>query len=301
MSHQDLLFALQDREKPGFNKALNPLPTNWNKTLPQNTDKPSTKARQPSKAKLPKVITLPAAHRRFYTTRTKAEPFEEAATFAASLPLILARALDSVHSQVNKAFTVSINPNGTVSVLAAPSSPAVDYVKFFTPLTNTLNAKLPLGDNPLNSFNITLTTADYAIHNLPVHILPSDRAELLITMRDAIGFATGACINTARFRKPDLADRTKSTTSVMVSITPDQALLLKDSIIFFFRSRKCEKMFSASLITQCRNCCKFGHPAQVCKQEHPTCPIYASCHSRNQHRCGNQGCVKERNDKPVPG
>jgi hypothetical protein len=176
MLHQDLLFALQDREKPGFNKALNPLPTYWNKAPPQDTDKPATKACQPSKPKLPKVITLPAVQRRFHATRTKAEPFEDTATFVASLPLTLARTLDSVHSEVDKAFTVSINPNGTVSVLAALSSPAVDYVNFFTLLTNTLNAKLPVGDNPFNSFNLVPTTADYAIHNLPVHVLPSNPA-----------------------------------------------------------------------------------------------------------------------------
>jgi hypothetical protein len=302
LSHNDLILALQEREKPAFDWAHNPLPSAWTSSVPPTTSNPKKPAaRQQPPKKSPKTISLPAAQRRFYATRTTAAPFEDAATFAASLPLTLGRALDAIHANVDKAFTVTINPNGTVTVLAAPSAPAVDYVNFFQLLTNTLNTTLPVNDNPFTSFNLAPTTADYAIHNLPVHVLPTTPGDLLNTMRDAIGYATGATINAARFLKPNPADRTKATTSVVISITPDQAMLLKDSIRLFSRSRKCEKMFSASLITQCRNCCKFGHPAQLCKETSPTCPICSASHTRDAHRCGNQGCIKGGNDKATPG
>lgn len=173
-------------------------------------------------------------------------------------------------------------------------------MNFFTLLTNTLNSSLPVGENHYNIFNLAPTNVDYAIHNVPVHVLPVKPAELLTNIRDAIGFATGANIAAARFLKPNPSDRTKATTSVVISVTPDEALLLKDSIRMFSRPRKCEKMISSSLITQCRKCCKFGHPTQLCKEELPTCPICSGRHTRDAHRCGNNGCVKGGNDKPVP-
>jgi hypothetical protein len=120
-------------------------------------------------------------------------------------------------------------------------------------------------------------------------------------MKDAIRFATGVIISGARFLKPNPEDRTKATTSVVISLSPDQASHLSDSIRLFSRPRKCEKMFSSSPIKQCRNCNKFGHPSQLCKQELPSCSICASNHTRNDHRCGNEGCVKGGNTKPTPG
>jgi hypothetical protein len=118
-------------------------------------------------------------------------------------------------------------------------------------------------------------------------------------MKDAIGFAYGSIISSARFLKPNPEDSQKPTTSVVFSVSPAKALLLTESIRLFSRSRKFEKMFSSSTITQCRQGCKFGHPAQLCKQDLHTCPICASAHTTEAHRCGNTGCVKGGNDKPV--
>jgi hypothetical protein len=289
MSQSQLSLAMLERQKPDFDQAYNPLPHEW------------TKSNEGRKPKAPKATpSLPAAQRRFYATRGKAEELKDAPLYAASLPLTLARSLDSVKANVDKAFTVSINANGTVTVLASPTAPASSYASYFPMLTNALNTSLPVKENPYNIFNLAPTTSDYAIHNVPVHVLPDDQSELYQTMKDAIGFANGAIITAARYLKPKKEDRQKPTTSVVVSVTPDQAALLTDSIRLFSRPRKCEKMFSSSPVTQCRHCSKFGHPAQLCKQELPTCPICAGAHTREAHRCGNQGCVKGGNDKPVP-
>jgi hypothetical protein len=182
---------------------------------------------------------------------------------------------------VDKAFTVTINANGTISVVAFPSSPAINYGNYFNLLTNSLNAAMPVEGNPFNSRNLAPTTTDYPIHNIPTYVFPEEPANPLNTMHDAIGFATGATNNFARCLKPNTAERTKAMISQVIYITPDQSLLLKDSICLFSCTRKCEHMFSSSLTTQCRNCCKFGHPTQLCKQELPTCPICYGQHTRD--------------------
>src|SRR5260221_2309205 len=74
----------------------------------------------------------------------------------------------------------------------------------------------------------------------------------------------------------------------------------KSQSAFSHDQQKCEKMISTSLTAQCRTCCKLGHPSQLCKEDLPTCSICSGRHSRDAHRCGNQGCVKGGNDKPVP-
>jgi len=75
---------------------------------------------------------------------------------------------------VEKAFTVTINSNSTVSVLVAPSAPAQSYIAIFQVFTNDLNAELRTGVNPYNTFNLAPTTSDYAVQYVPVHVLPLD-------------------------------------------------------------------------------------------------------------------------------
>jgi hypothetical protein len=92
-----------DRQKPDFDSRYNPLPKEWDLSRPTG--------------RKPKAVpTLPAAQRRFYATRTNAEELKDAPQHAASLPLTLARALDSVKANVDKAFTVSINTNGVTGL-----------------------------------------------------------------------------------------------------------------------------------------------------------------------------------------
>jgi hypothetical protein len=138
--------------------------------------------------------------------------------------------LDSIQAGVDKAFTVTINYNGTVTVLASRSAPATAIATYFPMLTNALNSTIPVGKNPYNIFNLAPTTSDYVIHNVPIHVLPEDPTELYLTMKDAIAFANGAIITSARFLKPNPEDHQKPTTSVVISVTPYQAAILTDSI-----------------------------------------------------------------------
>jgi hypothetical protein len=177
----------------------------------------------------------------------------------------------------------SINANGTVTVLAPPIAPATSYARYFPMLTNTLNTTHPANNNKFNVFNLALTTTDYVIQNIADHVIPEDPVELYDTMKDAIGFTNGAIITAARFLKPNSQDRQKPNISVVVSVTPDQATHLTESIGLFSRLRKCEKMFSSSLITQCRLGTQFGHPTQLCTQKLPTCPICAGAYTRKAH------------------
>jgi hypothetical protein len=119
-------------------------------------------------------------------------------------------------------------------------------------------------------------------------------------LQDAIGFANVAIMTATRYLKPNPEDRQKQTTLLVISVTPDQISLLTDSIQFFSRLRKCKKMFSSSAVIQCHHCSRFGHLMKLCKQELPTCLICAGAHFKEAHHCGNPGCIKGGNDKPVP-
>ena len=60
-------------------------------------------------------------------------------------------------------------------------------------------------------------------------------------------------------------------------------------------------MSSSSPLTQCRKCYQYGHHTSRCKAPNPRCPLCVGLHPRNHHRCGNAGCEKGGNTRPVAG
>jgi hypothetical protein len=170
MLKSQLALAISERQKPGFDQAYNPLRAEWNVA---NFTPPSHKLNPKMKTKSPKTVpSLPTAKRRFYATRAVAEELKYAPLHAATLPLILARALDGVKAEVDKAVTVTVNANGIVSVLATSSAPATFFTNYLQLLSNTLNEHLPIEKNNYNVFNLAPTTSDFVIHNVPTHVLP---------------------------------------------------------------------------------------------------------------------------------
>ena len=71
------------------------------------------------------------------------------------------------------------------------------------------------------------------------------------------------------------------------------------SIRLFSGPRKVTPIVPANRFSQCENCCQFGHVAQRCTQEHPTCPLCSLHHKKSEHRCPNPVCPKEGNHRPV--
>jgi hypothetical protein len=97
-----------------------------------------------------------------------------AALDSTSLSHTLARALDGVKANVEKAFKVTINANGSIFVHTSSFSPAQSYTNYFQLPTNTLNNNLPVGDNKYNVFQLAPSTYDYITHNFPVYVLTED-------------------------------------------------------------------------------------------------------------------------------
>jgi hypothetical protein len=108
-----------------------------------------------------------------------------------------------VKTKVDKEFTISINANGMVTVLASPTAPATHYASYFPMLNTALNTVLSTCESQYNISNLAPNLSHYATHNVPVHLLHEDTTELYQTMKDAIGFANSAIITLARYLKPN--------------------------------------------------------------------------------------------------
>lgn len=258
----------------------------------------------PKAPKAPKQLpTLPTALRRFYATRATPAPFEDSSKWAASLPLLLANALEKVKAPLPLALSCNVNANGAVSITAAPTQRATDFTPFFPLLTDVLNDSLPVEYNHYHPFRLAPTTVDFAIHAVPLHVLPLSNEDLSATMKQAIRYASSGAveIHSARYLINDPSKRTKATSSIVIAVALEDAPNIPSNINLFSRSRRCERLISTNAATQCRNCYSFGHQATRCKRDFPSCPFCNLGHTRDLHRCPNLGCEKGGNSKPVPG
>lgn len=268
------------------------------------TPTPNPTEESPLKAaKMPAATALPAALRHFYAPQTTHAPIADSDKWAAVLPLLMSKTLEQVNALVSLALSCTINPNGAVTVTTSPTQPATAYEPYIAVLTNTLNDNLPVELNHFAQFRLAPTTVDFAIHALPLHVPPLSNQDLSATMKQAIRYASNGVvdINSARYLVPDPSNRLKPTSSVVVAVSLAKSTMIPSSINLFSCARKCECMVSTNAATQCRNCQKFGHIAVRCKQEFPSCPFCNLRHTRAAHWCGNSGCEKGGNDKPVPG
>jgi hypothetical protein len=120
-------------------------------------------------------------------------------------------------------------------------------------------------------------------------------------MKSAVHFATNVTITSARYRQPDPQVRAqKSATSVVISVTKEEASIVSSTIRLFSRVRKVAPIDSTNTTAHCRNCYRLGHPHQTCPDKTPTCPICSGTHTRAQHRCENLGCPKGGHLRPTP-
>src|SRR5207302_2192016 len=112
--------------------------------------------------------------------------------------------------------------------------------------------------------------------------------------------SSGVSISAARFLNPDRGSRAeKRAYSVVVNVDPTDAQTLLPSLYLFGGSRKVEKAYSSSPVSQCRNCWDFGHVQQWCRVTHPIYPLCLLHHSRSEHRCPNPSCPEGGNLRPV--
>src|SRR6266566_3584287 len=246
---------------------------------------------------------LPMADRRFYAPRNKQEAFAEPQTITAALPVILGRALKAANfpSELSIATSATINPNGTVTILTDPLTPASAFIPYFPLLTKALNEAIPVGENPFLALRSAPTNVDVVIHNIPTFAIPEDdRSTLTNVMSEAILFAKEVQISNARYLKPKPEDRKeKKTTSIVVACSAADAKRISTSIRLFSRPRKANVMWSSSPSTQCKKCFHYGHPTQGCTEVESWCPMCLLPHSKSEHRCSIPTCPKGGYSKSI--
>ncbi|KAH8152688.1 uncharacterized protein LAJ45_03529 [Morchella importuna] len=264
------------------------------RSAPNPPNTPSKKTAKTAQASAPgsspKEKALPAAHRRFFATRITPSPITDAEKLSATLPRLfgLALARNNQTAPVTS-LSVTINPRGTVSVTAPPTVPSTVYAPFFEALTTILNVEVATPENPFTTFRPAPTNVDLAIHGVPLYELPNQEC-LEEILPSALRLAVGITPAAVRFPNTDESSRcAKATTSVVVSVTADEAATIGTTIRLFSRPRRCNVMGRASTSTQCRNCCKLGHATQGCRS--PTaCPLCTLPHKLQDHRCSVPSC-----------
>ncbi|KAH0603742.1 uncharacterized protein H6S33_007401 [Morchella sextelata] len=238
----------------------------------------------------PKAKPLPSAHRRFFATRTTPSPIANAERLSATLPRLFGQALARSHQVAPvTSLTVTINNRGTVSVTAPPTVPSTVYTPFFEALTTILNVEVASPENPYTTFRPAPTNVDLAIHGVPLYELPNQEC-LEEILPSALKLAVGITPSAVRFLNTDETSRSsKATTSVIVSVTAEEAATIGTTIRLFSRPRRCNVMWRASSTTQCRNCCKLGHATQGCRSP-IACPLCTLPHKLQDHRCPVATC-----------
>ncbi|KAH0610945.1 uncharacterized protein H6S33_011372 [Morchella sextelata] len=152
-------------------------------------------------------------------------------------------------------------------------------------MTAILNNRVNAEHNPFNNFRPAPTDVDIAIHGIPLFDLKT-KEDLNAKFPEIFLLASGIAPIATRFLHPNDTERnSRKTSTVVITVSATDAALIGPSIRILSRPRKCTVMWSASPITQCKKCYKFGHPEQGCKQEHHTCPICARNHTKQEHTC----------------
>ena len=93
----------------------------------------------------------------------------------------------------------------------------------------------------------------------------------------------------------------QETTSVVVSVNPDDVEKLLPGIFLFSEYRMVERVLHANRYTQCNNCYRFGHASARCTQKHPMCLYCALHHTCLAYRWQNPTCPQGGHERPVSG
>jgi len=203
--------------------------------------------------------SLPLASRGFFAARTDPAGHALAQRIPAAFPDIAAATLNDSNCLLPKGFIAKVNNRGAVSLTGTdPNNPAESYTLYFDALTRRHNQSFPVGDNPWLTFTKAPTTVLLAIHSIPTHILPKDDYPIFIFIKKSIHNRKEVTIGVARYLNQSRAVRlTKQTTSVVVSVTPDDVPILLPDLFLFSKRLKVEKTMQANRYTQCTNCYRF--------------------------------------------
>ena len=174
---------------------------------------------------------------------------------------MVAAVLRAANCSLPCSFKALVNDKGSVTLVVTDTSvPASSYTLYFEALTTKLNQSFPIGENPWLPFRPAPTFVQLAIHSLPISLIPYEDSILYDELHKSILNSSGVSISATCFLNPDRGSRAeKRAFSVAVNVDPTDAQTLLPSLYLFGGSRKVEKAYSSSPVTQCRNCWDFGH------------------------------------------
>ena len=247
--------------------------------------------------------SLPQASRRFFASRSNPAPQALAQRIASTFPDIAAVTLSDSNCLLQNGCIAKVNNRGAVSLTGTNhNTPAESYTPYFDALTCPLNQSFPVGDNHWLTFTQAQTTIPLAVHSIPTDVQPEDDEQLFTFIKNSIQNAKSVTIGAARYLNKDRAARlSKQATSVVVSLNPDDVLILTPALFLISRRLKVEKTTQANRYTQCTNCYRFGHAYARCTQKYPTCPYCALHHNRSAHRCQNPTCPQGGDSSAISG
>jgi len=134
-------------------------------------------------------------------------------------------------------FTASVNCNGAVTLTLNPRTPSTAYAVFFELLTKKLNQSFLVNENPYQVFRLAPADKELLIHSVPLFALPLSHQELYPCHLESIDNAIDTLIYSTRFFRPDPDVRAaKFTTTVVVSVSPEDVGKFGESIRLFSRS-----------------------------------------------------------------
>ena len=123
-------------------------------------------------------------------------------------------------------------------------------------------------------------------------------------MSEALSNARQISLRQVRLLTPDPSKRQgKTATSVVVTLSPQHAAILGDTVRLFSAGHCVSVLNTAMATAHCKNCFALGNHHTVCKQKHTTCPLCGKDHTHSAHRCLRKGepCPKGGHERLITG
>jgi len=178
---------------------------------------------------------LPPTEGTFFASWITFGPHLEAVKIAVRFTDIASSVLREGNYSLPLSFFCTVNEKGSVSLRGSDlHTPAPAYAPYIAPLTSQLNKSFPVGNSPWEQFEPAPNETQLSIHSVPLAFLTEDEYQLLPYLHESIRNARRVSILSSPYLNPDPESRSqKSTTSVVVSVSPPNGEQLLPSISLF--------------------------------------------------------------------
>jgi len=268
---------------------------------PEDGAEPANDSHPPPPPPAARPKTIPIARRCIYATRARPIPLPNSAKLELQISKAIAKELQKCGCSAPTNLQIQINATiGTVSLTNPPGSESVEYTSYLAPMTAALNAELPEGSQDYMEFRRAPTDSQVVIHRLSLEATSNDKETMLSVMKESLFVGQQVNITSARFLQKDPEIRLpKKFTSVVVSVPTDEVEKITPSVLIHGRYTASALMWHSNPTKQYKKCYQYGHPEEVCKATHHTCPICAGEHRLKEHKCASPTCPKKRDRKII--